>query len=169
MSLRYFEWIRKETDLCKIYQEYIENKTWYKSFLSKRENKQASIDFLWRIYNSTDNKTIKEVALEVRTLKYSKSKLEELNNWFLHLGISKLNELIKFWRIGKEVLILYLLWDEVYYINFDYYLKHNFEIEKMVMRKENWSFKDEYIMKIPLRNLILIWNYNPESKEKNIL
>lgn len=137
---RYFKWISLETKVCKIFQKFLEEKRWYKSFLKLRENKQAPIDFLWRLYDKTTWKTIVELAVEIRTLKYDKEHIEKWI-WYISFPISKLNELMKFWRMWKEVYIVYLLNDKVYFLNFDYYLKHNFEILK----------SKDYILKLPIK------------------
>jgi hypothetical protein len=145
---RYFKWIQKETKICKIFQKYLEKQRDCKSFLKTRDDKQAPIDFLWRLYDKENWKTIVELAVEIRTLESSKEEIEK-GSGFIEFPISKLNEMMQFWRIWKECYIVYLLKDEVYFIAWDYYIKHNFEI---------WVKKLKYYIKLPTRNLIFIEN-----------
>lgn len=155
---RYFEWISKETEICKIFQDYYNKKNNFLTYLQKRENKQASIDFLGRSYNPESKQTIKELAIEVRTLSKNYEDLLKLNDWFINFPISKLNELMKFWRMWKDIFIVYQFWESwVYFLNFDYYIKHNFEIKKVIIYKEEWYNKETYVILIPLRNFIKIW------------
>lgn len=153
MTQNYFKWISKETDICKIFQKYIEENRKCKTFLQTRKDKQAPIDFLWRFYEETTNKTICEVAVEVRSLELTKEDIEK-GLWFIMFPISKLNELMQFWRMWKEVYIVYLLKYEVYFLFWDYYLKHNFEI---------WKNRDWYFIKLPIKNFIECWEIEKES------
>ena len=139
---RYFKGIQKETIICKVLQKYIEEKRQCSSFLKLRKNKQASIDFLWRLYDK--EWTIIELAVEVRSLNINK---EDMWN-FIKLPISKLNELMKFWRMWKESYIVYLLNDKVWFISWEYYLKHNFEISN-----------DYKFIKLPIQNFKLCGDY----------
>ena len=148
-SNRYFKWIRLETPIVKIFQEYIEDKRWYKTYLSKRGNKQASVDFLGRFYDSDTGITLKDVAVEVRSLNIAKSDIESAK-WYIEFPIEKLNELMKFWRMWKEVYVVYLLGDKVYFIDWNYYLSHNFEL---------WKIDWEYYIKLPVRNFIFCGIY----------
>lgn len=168
MQKRYFKWISSETEIAKIFQNYLEIKTWCKSYLAKRKKANDSIDFLGRIYDFNTNKTVKELAVEVRTLFFTKKKLNELNDWFLHFPISKLNEMMTFLRIKKNVYIVYRLWWEewkIYFISFDYYLNHNFKLKKIFIKKENGFNKEEYVLLIPLRNLIFIYDCQSQKKK----
>ena len=126
-TTRYFKWIQKETKICKIFQKYLEEKRGCKSFLKTRDDKQAPIDFLWRLYDKETNITIAELAVEVRSLEISRDEIKNAG-WIIKFPIAKLNEMMKFWRIWKECYIVYLLKEEIYFISWDYYLKHNFEI-----------------------------------------
>ena len=144
MTNRYWKWIQKETSICKVFQKHIEGKRNCKSFLKLRESKQASIDFLWRLYDKENNETIVELAVEVRSLDIEKEKIGE----YIDFPISKLNELMKFRRMWKECYIVYLLKDEVWFINWEYYLKHNFEIDK--------NYRG-YFLKLPIENFIYCW------------
>ena len=141
---RYFKGIQKETTICKVFQNYIEEKRQCSSFLKLRKNKQASIDFLWRLYNKGNNKTIVELAVEVRSLDINKEEMWD----FIKLPISKLNELMKFRRMWKESYIVYLLKDKVWFISWEYYLKHNFEISN-----------DYKFIKLPIQNFKLCGEY----------
>lgn len=147
MNNNYFKWVSKEASICKIFQQYIEEKRGCKTFLKTRENKQAPIDFLWRFYHSSNNNTICEVAVEVRTLIYSK---EHINNWlwYIMFPIAKLNELMMFWRMKKEIYIVYQLKDKVYFLEWNYYLNHNFEL---------WTNKLWNFIKLPIKNFIECW------------
>jgi hypothetical protein len=147
-TTRYFKWIQKETKICKIFQKYLESKRECKSFLKTRDDKQAPIDFLGRLYDKKTGNTIVELAVEVRSLEIS---LEDLIKTprFIKFPIAKLNEMMKFWRMEKECYIVYLLKEEVYFISWDYYIKHNFEI---------WIEKWIYYIKLPIQNLKLAWN-----------
>lgn len=144
MQSRYFKWIQKENSICRVFQDYIEEKKGYKTFLKTRENKQASIDFLGRFYNKETWETIVEVAVEVRSLELSKEDIEKWL-WFIKFSISKLNELMKFWRMWKDIYIVYFLKDKVFFLNWRYYLEHNFEL---------WYDKKWYFIKLPIRNFI---------------
>lgn len=144
MTSQYFKWIQKESSICKAFQKYIEIKRDCKSFLKTRDNKQAPIDYLWRFYDKECWKTIVEVAVEVRSLELSKEDIEKWY-WFIKFPISKLNELMIFWRMWKEVYIVYLLKDKVYFLLWDYYLKHNFEL---------WLDKKGNFIKLPIRNFM---------------
>jgi hypothetical protein len=144
---RYFKWIQKESSICKAFQKYIENKRDCKSFLKTRDDKQAPIDFMWRFYDKVTWETIVEVAVEVRSLELSIEYIEKWL-WFIMFPISKLNELMKFRRMKKEVYIVYLLKDKVYFLLWDYYLTHNFEL---------WFYKKWPFIKLPIRNLIECW------------
>ena len=146
---RYFKWIQKEIPICKVFQWYLEKKRSCKSFLKQRESKQASIDFLGRLYDKESWDTITKLAAEVRSLDISKEYIEK-NSWYIEFPISKLNELMMFWRLWKECYIVYLLKDKVYYISWDYYLKHNFELGKN---------KIGYFVKLPIKNFIYCWEY----------
>ena len=148
MTKRYFKWIQKETSICKVFQRYLEKKRSCKSFLEQRESKQASIDFLWRLYDKESWNTITKLAVEVRSLDISKEYIEN-NSWYIEFPISKLNEIMMFWRLWKECYIVYLFKDKVYYISWDYYLKYNFEIDKN---------KIDYFVKLPIKNFIYCWN-----------
>lgn len=149
MTKKYFKWKRLENSICKIFQGYIENERWCKSFLEQRENLQASVDFLGRLYDKENNKTIVDLAVEVRSLEQSKEDIENKYK-LIPFPISKLNELMKFWRMWKEVYILYLLKDKVFFLNWAYYLKHNFEIKE----SKKW-----YFIKLPIINFIYCWDY----------
>ena len=153
MTKKYFKWIQKETPICKVFKKYIEEKRKCKTFLKTREDKQAPIDFLWRFYEETTNKTICEVAVEVRSLELTKEDIEK-GFWFIDFPISKLNEIMQFWRMWKEVYIVYLLKDKVYYLFWDYYLTHNFEI---------WFSKWKYFIKLPIKSFIECWEIKKES------
>jgi len=144
MTARYHQWIRQESLICKTFQEYINRKRNCLSYLSKRENPQASIDFLWRLYNKENNQTITELAVEVRSLRLSKSQIES-SKWHIEFPISKLNELMQFWRMWKEIYIVYRLRNWTYFLNWDYYLKHNFEI---------WVASNKNYIKLPIQNFI---------------
>lgn len=144
-TARYYKWIQQETSTCKYFQKYIENKRPNtKTYVSTRRNKQAPIDFLGRIYDSDTNKTISELAIEVRTLNYTS---EEINNWLWYIIFphSKLNELMQFWRMWKECYIVYKLNNGVFFLSWDYYLKHNFEI---------WDNKKGNYLKLPFKSFI---------------
>lgn len=145
MTNKYFQWIQQETGICKTFQKYIESKRPNtKTYLSTRSNKQAPIDFLWRIYDKDTWNTITELAVEVRSLNISKSDIVK-GRWYIEFPIAKLNELMTFWRMGKEVYIVYLLKDKVFFLKWSYYLKHNFEI---------WKYKWNIFIKLYIRNLI---------------
>lgn len=144
---RYFKGIQKETDICKVFQKHIEQKRNCKSFLSLRKDKQAPIDFLWRLYDKKNNNTIIELAVEVRSLELSKEDIEKWL-WYIEFPITKLNELMKFRRMWKESYIVYLLKDKVFFISWDYYLKHNFEL---------WKNSKEYFLKLSIKNFIECW------------
>lgn len=141
---KYYKGIRLETPICKVFQAYIEEKKGCKSYLSLRKNKQAPVDFLGRFYDKETNETIVEVAVEVRSLSYSK---EDIEKWmgYVMFPISKLNELMQFWRMWKEVYIVYSLQGKVYFLKWAYYLKHNFEL---------WQSKKGYFIKLPIRNFM---------------
>lgn len=142
---RYYKWIRLETPICKIFQSYIEKKRSCKSFLEKRKNKQAPIDFLGRLYDKETNETIVELAVEVRSLDLSKEDIEE-RFWYIGFPKSKLNEMMKFWRMDKECYIVYSLAGEVFFLSWDYYLRHNFEL---VERRKGDDF-----LKLPMRSFM---------------
>lgn len=144
-TARYYEWIRLETPVIKVFQKYLEDKNWYLTFLEKRDNPQASIDFIGRTYDKETNKTIKHLAVEVRSKEPSKEEIES-KWWFIDFPIAKLNEAMMFWRMKKEVYIVYLLKDKVYFLNWDYYVTHNFEIAI--------TKKGSYIVKLPVRNFM---------------
>ena len=72
----------KETSICKVFQKYIEEKRACKSFLWLRNNKQAPIDYLGRLYDKETWKTIKELAVEVRSLNLSKEGIEK---WYWYI------------------------------------------------------------------------------------
>ncbi|MFA5916968.1 MAG: hypothetical protein WC850_01885 [Candidatus Gracilibacteria bacterium] len=141
---RYFKGIQKESSICKAFQKYIENKRDCKSFLKTRDDKQAPIDFMGRFYDKVTGETIVEVAVEVRSLELSIEYIEK-GLGFIMFPISKLNELMKFRRMKKEVYIVYLLKDKVYFLLWDYYLTHNFELG---------FYKKGPFIKLPIRNLI---------------
>ena len=65
-----------------------------------------------------------------------------------------------FWRLWKENYIVYKLASEVYFINWEYYLNHNFLIEKKITSKEKWYNKESYVIKLPLKSFIFIGKYN---------
>lgn len=66
---------------------------------------------------------------------------------------------MKFWRMWKDIFIVYKFWNSwVYFLNFDYYLKHNFEIKKVIISREESYNKETYVILIPLRNFIKIEN-----------
>lgn len=148
---RYFKWKFKESPICRIFQDFIEDKKGCKTYLEARKDPQAPVDFIGRFYDKETNKTIVEVAVEVRSLQFTK---EEIRKWYWYIAfpISKLNELMKFWRMGKEVYIVYLLKDQVFFLNWDYYLTHNFEIIK--------TQKGNYILKLPILSFKLCWEFN---------
>lgn len=142
MNTRYFEWIRQETEICKVFQSYIEQKRWCKSYLWKRENPQASVDFLGRLYDKDTNTTVTELAVEVRTLN---TRIEQIE--YINFPIQKVNELMKFWRMKKEVYVVYKLLNEIIFLNWDYYMKHNFEV---------WNSKKWVFLKLPINSFIKI-------------
>jgi hypothetical protein len=154
MTNKYFKWIQKETSICKVFQSYIEDKRNCKTYLTLRENKQAPVDFLGRFYDKKTYKTIVEVALEVRSLEFCVNSIKNWL-WFIYFPISKLNELMKFWRMWKECYIVYLLKDKVHFLSWDYYLKHNFEI---------WNTNKWVFIKLPIDSFMECWEY---KKEKN--
>ena len=144
-TTRYFQGIELETKICKAFQKYIERKRPNtKTYLSIRSDKQAPIDFIGRIYHPDSNKTISELAVEVRTLNCTSI---EIKDWLWHImfPISKLNELMQFWRMWKECYIVYKLNDWVFFLSWDYYLKHNFEI---------WENKKGNYLKLPFQCFI---------------
>ncbi len=142
---RYFQGIRREVPVCRIFQDYLESKNNTKTYLTKRPSVNAHIDFLWREYNPDNNETIRELAVEVRTLNFASIVLENNYSGIIDFPISKLNECMMFWRMGKWVYIVYELSDMVGVLDWDYYLQHNFEI----------SESKEWIL-LPLRNFIKI-------------
>lgn len=147
MTNKYFKWIREETKVCKTFQEHIHKKRpWVLTFLKKRASTQASIDFLWHMYDKETKQTITELAVEVRTLSKSKEEIEK-EIGYIEFPISKLNEMMKFRRMWKDSYIVYKLKDKVYYLSWEYYLKHNFEIN---LKKWCWNY-----LKLPIKNFIL--------------
>lgn len=63
----------------------------------------------------------------------------------IQFPLSKLNECMKFWRMGKAVYIVYELSDMVGVLEWNYYVTHNFEV----------SLDGKYLL-LPLRNFIKI-------------
>lgn len=161
MTDRYFKWIRLENAICRVFQDFIEEKKpELKTNFQLRKNKQASVDFLWETYYKESWKTKDKYAVEVRSLE---SSFFEIKNkwWFINLPIAKLNELMMFWRMKKKCYIVYSLAWEVYYLQWDYYLKHNFEIKKEFIWKVSTKGvkykKEEYILKLPIQNFKYCW------------
>jgi hypothetical protein len=142
---RYFQGIRRETPVCRIFQDYLESKNNTKTYLTKRPNTNASIDFIWREYSSENNQTIRELAVEVRTLNRTSIDIENSSSGYVEFPITKLNECMMFWRMGKWVYIVYELTDMVGVLDWDYYLGHNFELSK-----------DHLSILLPIRNFIKI-------------
>jgi hypothetical protein len=105
MTKKYFKWIALENSVCKVFQVFVEDKKNIKTFLKQRDSKQAPIDFLGRFYDKETGKTITEVAVEVRTLDITKEEIEK-GAWYIMFPISKLNELMMFWRMDKETYIV---------------------------------------------------------------
>ena len=161
---RYFNWTRIENQICKIFQRFYNTKNNCSTFLKKRTNKQASIDFIWNSYNK--DWITKNLSVEVRSLNKSYNELIKINNWNIDFPIQKLNELMMFWRLKKENYIVYKLDSEVYFINWEYYLSHNFSLEKKIISKEKWYNKEIYVIRLPLRNFVYIWKYNFNNNNK---
>ena len=145
MINKYFIGKRLETQICMEFQKYIERKRGCKSFLKLRGEVNAHIDYLGHLYKPNFNVIVAQLAVEVRSLKKSKEDIEK-EGGYIDFPITKLNELMKFWRMDKECYIVYKLAEEVYVLSWDYYLKHNFEIEL-----KDW--KGDYV-KLPVRNFI---------------
>lgn len=155
MKNKYFKWIALENSVCRVFQNYIEEKRHCKTFFKQRDNKQAPIDFLGRFYNKSTGDTIIKVAIEVRTLNMTKEQIEK-GSGYIMFPISKLNELMMFRRMEKETYIVYLLKDKVFFIKWSYYLKYNFEIIEIK--------KGSFIIKLPIRNFIFCWDYKKLEK-----
>lgn len=144
-SDRYFQWVRQEIPVCRVFQNYLEYKNGTKTFLQKRKKVNAHIDFLWREYSSTSNVTLRELAVEIRTISVSSQWIQDENQGYIEFPIVKLNECMKFWRMGKWVYIVYQLSDMIWVLDWDYYLKHNFELSG-----------DFQKVLLPFRNFIVI-------------
>ena len=150
----YFNWIDQETEVIKVWEEFRISKWKRPIFWKHTKEANSHIDYYWYLQNpdqrfeyEQENEVI-EIA-EIRTLK---KKFSELNE--IILPIDKLNDLMKFWRLFKcqkyNVHIIWKLQDWYYFLNWDYYLRHNFQLTK----------KHDYLI-IPTRNLQLIkkiWN-----------
>lgn len=144
---RYFQGIRREVPVCRIFQDYLEHKNNTKTYLTKRPSVSARIDFVWREYNPKDNQTIQELAVEIRTLNRTSTDIENNSSGYIEFPISKLNECMMFWRMGKGVYIVYELVDMIGVLDWDYYLKHNFELSR-----------DCSHLLLPIRNFINIFD-----------
>lgn len=142
---RYFQGIRREVPVCRIFQDYLESKNNTKTYLTKRPSVSARIDFIWREYNPKGNQTIRELAVEIRTLNRTSTDIENNSSGYIEFPISKLNECMMFWRMRRDVYIVYELIDMVGLLNWDYYLKHNFELSR-----------DNSSLLLPIRNFIKI-------------
>ncbi len=142
---RYFQGLRREVPVCRIFQDYLESKNNTKTYLTKRPMANASIDFLWREYNQSNNETIRELAVEIRTLNVTSTRINSDFSGFIEFPISKLNECMMFWRMGKGIYIIYELSDMIGVLDWDYYLEHNFELSR-----------DYQKVLLPMRNFIKI-------------
>lgn len=142
---RYYKGLRREVPVCRIFQDYLENKNKTKTYLSKRPSANASIDFLWREYNPENNETIRELAVEVRTMAISSTEIEKNRSGVIDFPISKLNECMMFWRMGKGIYIVYELSDMIGVLDWNYYLMHNFKLSR-----------DYQKVLLPMRNFIKI-------------
>lgn len=142
---RYYQGLQREVPVCNLFQQYIESKNNTKTYLSKRPSQNAHIDFLGREYNPINNETKRELAVEIRTLKITSTTINQDYSWYIRFPISKLNECMLFWRMNMGVYIVYELSDMICFIEWDYYIKHNFKLSK-----------DHLNVLLPMRNFIRI-------------
>lgn len=150
----YFSWINQETEIIKVWEEWRIWKWKRPLFWKHTKEVNAHIDYYWylqdpdkRFESEQKNEAI-EVA-EIRTLNKSKSDLNEII-----IPIDKLNDLMKFWRLFHckryHTHIIWKLRDWYYSLDWDYYVRNNFQLTK----------KHDYLI-IPSINLLLIkkiWN-----------